>query len=53
MVARRNVSIRAAYTERHDEIVPKITRVHIGTRHSEATKEKMRVSARNRKSASP
>jgi group I intron endonuclease len=48
MVARRNAAIRTAYSERHDEIVPKITRVHVGRRHSEETKAKMRVSARNR-----
>ena len=50
MVARRSAAIRASYSERHDEIVAKITRVHTGTRHTEATKEKMRASAKNRKS---
>jgi group I intron endonuclease len=52
-VARRVAAVQAAYSERHDEIVAKITRVHIGTHHSEATKEKMRASARNRKRGTP
>lgn len=53
MIARRSAAVRATYTERHDEIVAKITRVHIGTHHSEATKEKMRTAARNRKRSTP
>jgi group I intron endonuclease len=49
LVARRTAAIRAVYLEKHDEIVAKITSVHLGTHHSEATKEKMRVAARNRR----
>lgn len=52
-LARRNAAIRATYTNRHDEVVAKITRVHIGMHHSEGTKEKMRASARNRKRGTP
>ena len=49
MVARRNASIRAAYEQRRDDIVAKITRVHVGRKHTEETKAKMRAAAQRRK----
>jgi group I intron endonuclease len=50
--ARRIAASRAVWAERRDEIVAKITHAHLGTHHTEATKEKMRASAKTRKRSS-